>query len=78
MILINVKTFFKNKVYKATADIKAARAMFEGYTNVNNDGKYPWAQWRDIVMDKKQPRKLFVQSNVLLNGTAALLNWPYF
>jgi len=42
--------------------------MFEGYTVVNNDGKYPWATWRDIILEKKQPRKMFVQHNTIVDG----------
>jgi len=48
--------------------VKTARKMFKAYTDVNNDGKYPWAKWRDIVMDKKQPRRLFVQHNTEIKG----------
>jgi len=57
----------KLQVYKSTADIKSARAMFSRYSAVTNDGKYPWKSWRDIVMDKRQPRKVFVQHNTVLD-----------
>lgn len=60
-------------MYKATADIKSAKSMFKKYTDVNNEGKYPWANWREIVLDKKQPRKLFVQSNLILNGALQII-----
>jgi len=60
------------QVYKSTADIKSAKQMFDKYTVVNNDGKYPWANWREIVLDKKQPRKLFVQCNLTLNGSGSV------
>jgi len=62
----------KIQVYKATADIKSAKLMFDKYTAVNNDGKHPWANWREIVLDKKQPRKLFVQCNLSLNETGSV------
>jgi len=62
----------KIQVYKATADLKSAKQMFDKYTVVNNDGKYPWANWREIVLDKKQPRKLFVQCNLALNESGSV------
>jgi len=58
----------KIQVYKATANIKCARDMFAAYCAVNDDGKFTWAKWREIVMDRKQPRKFFVQHNTVLNG----------
>jgi len=59
----------KIQIYKATADINSARKMFTGYTDVNNDGQHPWASWREIIMDKKQPRKQFVQHNTAIAGS---------
>lgn len=66
----------KIQVFKATADVVSARTMFDRLTAVDNDGKYPWAAWREIVMDKKQPRKFFVQHNTFLEGkTVGLKNY---
>ncbi|KAL3285978.1 hypothetical protein HHI36_000492 [Cryptolaemus montrouzieri] len=47
------------QTYKATGDFKAAEALFNHYSQVNE----PWLSWRSIVLAKKQPRKIFVQSN---------------
>jgi len=63
----------KLQVYKSTADIKQARAMFDKYTSVHDNGKYPWATWREIVMDKKQPRKIFVQCNTAEENKTVVL-----
>jgi dipeptidyl-peptidase-3 len=56
------------QIYKATCNIQAARAMYDKYSEVNDEDPYPWAKWRDIVLAHKQPRKMFVQANTMLEG----------
>ncbi|CAL8123901.1 unnamed protein product [Orchesella dallaii] len=56
------------QIYKATADVKSARNLFEKYSTVVSEGQHPWAKWRDIVLEKKQPEKFFVQCNLSLNA----------
>jgi dipeptidyl-peptidase-3 len=61
------------QIFKSTADLKSASEMFGKLTAVDNDGQYPWAQWRDIIMDRKQPRKFFVQHNTIAEGSTVTL-----
>lgn len=67
----------KLQVYKSTGDVKSAQDMFNKYSEVSDDGVYPWATWRSIILAHKQPRKIMVQHNTKLNGsTVDLLKYP--
>jgi len=52
----------KLQVYKSTGDIAAAKEMYDKYSEVSE----PWASRRQIVVDRKQPRVILVQSNTVL------------
>eukprot|EP00092_Neocalanus_flemingeri_P014000 GFUD01015102.1.p1 GENE.GFUD01015102.1~~GFUD01015102.1.p1 ORF type:complete len:708 (+),score=267.32 GFUD01015102.1:178-2301(+) len=52
----------KLQVYKSTGDIAAAKEMFDKYSEVSE----PWASRRQVVVDRKQPRPILVQSNTIL------------
>lgn len=58
----------KLQVYKSAGDIQAATALFDKYSEVSAEGRYPFLKYWDIVMARKKPRRIFVQSNTVLNG----------
>merc|ERR1712020_544138 len=63
----------KLQVYKSTGDVETASKMFEKYSKVNEQ----WLQWRDIVISRKQPRKMKVQANTIIKDEKlTLVDYP--
>lgn len=60
----------KLHVYKSTADVEAGRKLYEEVTGVDDwwGGKV-----RPVVLEKKTPRKVFVQANTVLEGDQVVL-----
>ena len=58
----------KLQVFKSLGDFAAANEMFSKYSKVNEQ----WLSWRDIVISRKQPRKMQVQANTLIQGKLKL------
>ena len=55
----------KLQIYKSLGDVESASEMFDNLSKVNEQ----WLQWRDIVISRKQPRKMKVQANTIIKGT---------
>jgi len=53
----------KLQVYKSLGDIDSARRMFDAYSKVEDT---KWAEWQNIVIARKQPRKMLIQANTIL------------
>nr|XP_054759665.1 dipeptidyl peptidase 3-like [Lytechinus pictus] len=53
----------KLQVYKSTGDYTSGKAMFDGYSAVNDDSVDQFLSLRQTVLDRKQPRRMFVQCN---------------
>ena len=54
----------KLQIYKSTGDFETASKMFDKLSKVNEQ----WLQWREIVVSRKQPRKMKVQANTIIKG----------
>jgi dipeptidyl-peptidase-3 len=57
----------KFQVYKATADEANAKQLYDKYTQFQTkEEEKKWLLLRKIVLDKRQPRKVFVQPNTFI------------
>lgn len=65
------------QVYKSTADVTEGRKMYAYYSDVHDCEEPHFISLREIVLARKQPRKMFVQHNTSLqeDGSVNLVNY---
>lgn len=61
----------KMQVFKSLADIDGASKMFNAYSEVAPGSEF--ARWRDIVIARKKPRTILVQSNTRLDASSEFM-----
>ncbi|KAI9100673.1 peptidase family M49-domain-containing protein [Phlyctochytrium arcticum] len=63
----------KLQIYKATADATGGLDFYTKSTSVSDQ----WTKWREIVLNQKQPRKMFLQGNTFeKNGQVTFKEYP--
>lgn len=66
----------KLQVYKSTADVEAGKEMYDRYSDVNDSSEPHFLSLRSIVLDRKLPRRMFVQQNTFIqDGKVALKSY---
>ena len=60
--VFNIFVFLQT--YKTTADFDEGKKMYGGYSNVGEK----FLKLRNIVLERKQPRRMLVQANTTVNG----------
>ncbi|CAL1276519.1 unnamed protein product [Larinioides sclopetarius] len=58
----------KLQLYRSTADVASAKEMYDKYSAVKSETKYPFLDYREIVMARKKPRKLLIQTNTFVEN----------
>ena len=67
----------KLQVYRSMGDARAGREMFEKYSRVEEEGKYPFGKWHEIVTRKRRPRMVLTTPNTRVKGDSVeLLTYP--
>lgn len=68
------KLLLELQVFKATADVESATALYNRLTAVPDD----WLVLRDLVIAKRKPRPLFVQPHMSLDAASGAVSIETF
>ena len=63
------RMLLKLHIYRCTADSDSCRSFYESLSFVEEEHLV----WREIVLAKRQPKKVFVQANTFLSGDEVIL-----
>jgi dipeptidyl-peptidase III len=66
----------KIHIYKSTADVETGSAFYKEMTTVDLD--FWGSKVRRIVLEKKQPRKVFVQANTTLDEATGKVSIKHY
>jgi hypothetical protein len=59
-------------VYKSTGDYSAGKTLYDFYSAVYDVSDPHFISLREIVLKRKQPRKMFVQCNTNIEGVRVI------
>lgn len=63
----------KLQVYKSVGDVASGKKMYDYYSDVHDREEPHFLSLRSIVLDRKQPRRMFAQHNTVLEGESVAL-----
>lgn len=75
------------QIYKSIGDVESGKKMYDFYSDVHDRDEPHFLSLRSIVLERKQPRRMFAQHNTVLQGTekptwyywsACLLIWGWY
>ncbi|XP_022332710.2 dipeptidyl peptidase 3-like [Crassostrea virginica] len=58
----------KLQIYKSIGDVESGKKMYDFYSDVHDRDEPHFLSLRSIVLERKQPRRMFAQHNTVLQG----------
>ncbi|XP_071490506.1 dipeptidyl peptidase 3-like [Diadema antillarum] len=73
-----IGTFLRKlQVYKSLGDFETGKAFFNGYSVVDDSTPEKFLSLRQVVLDRKQPRRIFVQCNTFVGSDGEVVLTEY-